>query len=179
LGLILIGMALFRLGFFSGVWSSRTYKRVAVWSYVICLPLYLPLIRWAVADSFSMVTLHMTEAIHLTFLRPWLTLAHAAVVILFMQSGYARWLAERLVAAGRAAFTNYLGTSIVVTLIFNGYGLGWYGYLERWQCYGVVLLVWALILWWSKPWLERFQYGPLEWLWRSLSRGARQQFVRA
>lgn len=179
LGLILIGMALFRLGFFSGTWSPRTYKRIALWSYAICLPLYLPLIRWAVADSYSMITLHMTEAIHLTFLRPWLSLAHASVVILFMQSGYARWLAERLEAAGRAAFTNYLGTSIVVTLIFNGYGLGWYGYLERWQCYGVVLLVWALILWWSKPWLERFQYGPLEWLWRSLARGERQQFIRA
>jgi uncharacterized protein len=179
LGLILIGMALFRLGFFSGTWSRHTYIKVALWGYVICLPLYVPLIRWNMADGFSMVTLHMTEAIHLTFMRPWLSLAHASIVILFMQSGHARWLAERLVAAGRAAFTNYLGTSIVVTLIFNGYGLGLYGYLERWQSYGVVLLVWALILGWSKPWLERFHYGPLEWLWRSLSRGQRQQFVRA
>ncbi len=179
LGLILIGMALFRLGFFSGTWSRRTYIRVAAWSYVICLPLYLPLIRWNMAADFSMVTLHMTEAIHLTFLRPWLSLAHASVVVLFMQSGHARWLAERLVAAGRAAFTNYLGTSILVTLIFNGYGLGLYGHLERWQCYGVVILVWTLILAWSKPWLERFNYGPLEWLWRSLARNERQQFVKA
>jgi uncharacterized protein len=95
-----------------------------------------------------------------------------------MQSGYARWLAERFVAAGRAAFTNYLGTSIVVTLIFNGYGLGLYGYLERWQSYLVVFPVWALILLWSKPWLDRFTYGPLEWLWRSLARGKRQPFIR-
>jgi uncharacterized protein len=178
LGLILIGMALFRLGFFSGAWSPRTYRRIAVWGYVICLPLHLPLIEWNDSARFSLMTLHFTEAIHLTLLRPWLTLAHASVVVLFMQSGHARWLAQRLVAAGRAAFTNYLGTSIVVTLFFNGYGLGWYGYFERWQSYLVVIPVWALILLWSKPWLERFEYGPLEWLWRSLARGKRQPFVK-
>jgi uncharacterized protein len=179
LGLILIGMALFRLGFFSGAWSPRIYRRIAVWGYLICLPLHLPLIEWNDATRFSPMTLHFTEAIHLTFLRPWLTLAHACVVVLFMQSGHARWLAQRLVAAGRAAFTNYLGTSIVVTLFFNGYGLGWYGYFERWQSYLVVIPVWALILLWSKPWLERFEYGPLEWLWRSLARGRRQRFLKA
>jgi uncharacterized protein len=178
IALILIGMALLRLGFFSGAWSPRTYRRIAVWGYLICLPLYLPLIEWNDSTRFSPITLHFTEAVHLTFLRPWLTLAHASVVVLFMQSGYARWLAERFVAAGRAAFTNYLGTSIVVTLIFNGYGLGLYGHLERWQSYLVVFPVWALILLWSKPWLERFTYGPLEWLWRSLARGKRQPFLR-
>ena len=32
--------------------------------------------------------------------------------------------------------------------------------------------MWALMLLWSKPWLDRFRYGPFEWLWRSLSRMA-------
>lgn len=179
LGLILIGMALFRLGFFSGAWSPRTYRRIAGWGYVVCLPLYVPLIIWNVRADFSPITLHLTEAIHLTLLRPWLALAHASMVVLFMQSHHARWLADRLIAAGRAAFSNYLGTSIVCTLLFNGYGLGWYGHLERWQCYGIVVVVWALILLWSKPWLDRFAYGPLEWLWRSLARGERQPFLKS
>lgn len=178
LALIFIGMALFRLGFFSGEWSPRTYRRIAIWGYVVCLPLHLPLIFWNDSDRFSPITLHMTEALHLTLLRPWLTMSHASVVVLFMQSRYARWLAERFIAAGRAAFTNYLGTSIVCTLIFNGYGFGLYGHLERWQSYLVVIPVWALILLWSKPWLDRFAYGPLEWLWRSLARGERQPFLK-
>ena len=84
-----------------------------------------------------------TEAIQLTLLRPFLSLGYAALVILFVQSGRARWLADRLAATGRMAFSNYLGTSIVVTLFFNGYGLGWYGYLQRWQCLIVVVAVWA------------------------------------
>lgn len=178
LALILIGMALFRLGFFSGDWSARSYRRIALWSFAICVPLHIPLVLLNDADAFSPITLHLTEAIHLSLLRPWLTLAYASVVVLFMQSNHARGLAERLTAAGRAAFTNYLGTSIVCTLLFNGYGLGLYGHLERWQSYLIVIPIWALILWWSKPWLERFEYGPLEWLWRSLARWKRQPFVK-
>ena len=68
------------------------------------------------------------------------------------------------------AFTNYLATSIVMTSIFYGYGLGLFGELSRIELWLPVLAVWALMLLWSKPWLERFHYGPLEWLWRSLSR---------
>ena len=91
-------------------------------------------------------------------------------MILFVKSAALPWLAERLSAVGRAAFSNYLGTSIVCTLIFDGYGLGWFGYLERWQLYPIVLMIWALMLAWSKPFLDRFAYGPAEWLWRSLAR---------
>jgi len=41
-----------------------------------------------------------------------------------------------------------------------------------------VLGAWVLMLLWSKPWLERFRYGPLEWLWRSLARGSAQPMQR-
>lgn len=178
LALIAVGMALFRLGFFSGAWPSSVYRRLAFWSLAVCIPLYFPLVAWNVASGYSPITLHLTEAIHLTFLRPPLSAAYAAIAILFVKAARNGWLAERLGAAGRMAFSNYLGTSILCTLLFNGYGLGWYGYLERWQCYFVVLAVWAIILLWSKPWLAHFRYGPLEWLWRSLARGRRQPFLR-
>jgi uncharacterized protein len=175
IGLMLIGMALYRLGFFSGAWSRKTYWQIASAGLAV-IPLYVPLIRWIDATQFSPVTLLATDAIQLVFLRPVQSLAWASFAILFMQSTVARWLADRLAAAGRMAFSNYLGTSIVCTLIFYGYGLGWYGYLERWQLYLVVLGVWALILLWSKPWLDHFRYGPFEWLWRSMARLEWQAF---
>ena len=178
IGLMAIGMALFRAGFFSGQWSRRRYWQVAIGGYLVWIPLYLPIVAWLDATRFSGVTLLMTEALQLSLLRPWLALAHAALVILFVQSGRAAWLADRLAAAGRMAFSNYLGTSLVCTTLFNGYGIGLYGTLERWQCYIVVAGVWALILLWSKAWLDRFAYGPFEWLWRSLSRGRLQRFSR-
>jgi uncharacterized protein len=68
------------------------------------------------------------------------------------------------------AFSNYLFTSLICTTLFYGYGFGLYGHLSRAALYLVVVGVWALMLLWSKPWLEHFRYGPLEWLWRSLAR---------
>lgn len=178
IALMLIGMALFRLGFFSGTWSRRRYWQVALIGYAVCVPLYLPLVAMIDRTHFSGITLILTEAIQLTLLRPWLSLAHASLVILFLQSGAARRLADRLAAAGRMAFSNYLGTSILCTFIFNGYGLGWFGHLQRWQLYPVVLGVWALMLLWSKPWLDRYRYGPFEWLWRSAARVSLQPMRR-
>jgi uncharacterized protein len=88
------------------------------------------------------------------------------------------WLTTRLAAVGRAAFTNYFGTSIIVTTIFYGWALGLFAQLPRATIYLVAPLVWLLMLVWSKPWLDRFAYGPLEWLWRSLARGRLQPMRR-
>ena len=53
-------------------------------------------------------------------------------------------------------------------------GLALFGTLSRFEAWLLVPLFWAIMLLWSKPWLDRFQYGPFEWLWRSLSRGSLQ-----
>lgn len=178
LGLMLLGMALFRAGFFSGGWARRHYWAVALIGAGVTLPLYAVLAAWQSTTRFDPIVLLLTDPLHLTLLRPALTLAEAALVILFVTSGRARWLAARLTATGRMAFSNYLGTSIVCTLIFYGYGLGWFGRLERWQLYPVVFVIWIAMLGWSQPWLARFAYGPAEWLWRSLARGRWQRFRR-
>jgi uncharacterized protein len=72
------------------------------------------------------------------------------------------------------ALSNYLLASILGNLIFTGVGLGLYASLSRPQVWLIVFAIWALQLAWSKPWLERFRYGPFEWLWRSLARWQRQ-----
>jgi uncharacterized protein len=109
--------------------------------------------------------------------RPLMVVATAALIILLSRRGGA--LVARIAAAGRTAFTNYLGTSILMTALFYGYGGGLYGSLSRAELWIPVLAMWALMLLWSKPWLDRFDYGPLEWLWRSLSRGAVQPMRKA
>ncbi|QDZ07835.1 DUF418 domain-containing protein [Sphingomonas panacisoli] len=177
LALMLIGMALFRWGFFSGAWSRRAYWLAAA-SVPVLWTCYIPLVDWLSATRWSPLTMTATEAIQLTVLRPLLSLGYAALVILFVRSGRVAWLADRLAATGRMAFSNYLGTSIVLTLFFNGYGFGWYGYLQRWQCLIVVAAMWAVMLAWSEPWLDRFAYGPFEWLWRSAARFKLQPFRR-
>ncbi len=78
-------------------------------------------------------------------------------------AGLATWLAP----AGRMALTNYLMQSVVCTLVFYGYGLGWYGQMPRaWQAVFALGLFLAQVLL-SHAWLARFRFGPVEWLWRS------------
>jgi uncharacterized protein len=69
------------------------------------------------------------------------------------------------------AFTNYIATSVVMSAVFGGWGLGLFATLGAARAWLLVPLVWALMLTWSKPWLARFRQGPLEWLWRCLTEG--------
>jgi uncharacterized protein len=65
-----------------------------------------------------------------------------------------------------------------MTTLFYGYGFGLFGRLGRAELWLVVILMWALMLLWSKPWLQRYRYGPFEWLWRTLARGGIQPMRR-
>lgn len=164
-----LGMLLLRTGFLTGEASPRAYRRVIALGHGIALPLHLPLIWLLMTHDFDPVTLSLANVIDIA-LRPFVALAHAACMILLVRSGHARWLTSRIEAAGRMALTNYLGTTLIATTLFYGYGLGLYGALSRAELYWVVAGIWLLILAGSEPWLDRFRYGPLEWLWRSLAR---------
>jgi uncharacterized protein len=109
-------------------------------------------------------------------IRPVAVIGAAALIMLLVRPG--GLLVDRVAAAGRTAFSNYLGTSILMTTLFYGYGFGLFGDLRRVELWLVVAAMWALMLLWPKPWLERFQYGPLEWLWRSLARCSVQPMRR-
>ena len=172
LAYMLFGMAALKNGFFAGSWDEQSYIRVAVRGFLIAVPIYFVLVTLIFLDGFSPVGLFAISMAATVLVRPIMIVAVAALVIVLTDQG--GWLVDRIAAAGRAAFTNYLGTSILMTGLFNGWGLGLFGELSRVQLWLVVVAMWAIMLAWSKPWLARFQYGPLEWLWRSLSRGSLQ-----
>ncbi len=178
LALMLLGMALFRNGFLKGEWDDAAYRRTMWIGYAIGIPgsIALAITTWAYGFD-TIVTTGIAMAAMLPF-RIAVTIGHAALIVGFVQGGARRKLVARLAAAGRVAFSNYLGTTVLMTTLFYGYGFGLYGHLSRWQIYLVPPFAFALMLLWSKPWLDHFRYGPLEWLWRSLSRGALQPMRR-
>lgn len=168
LPLMLLGMGLYRLGFFSGAFSR---SKMVMWGWIGivaggALTLMIGLIvkgtgfeYWATNAGFLAWTPLPRFA---------MVLGLAALLVAYSPS-WTGWFADRVRFAGRAAFTNYLGTSIVMLFVFHGWALGLFGELTRPQLYLVTLLACALMLAWSKPWLERYRYGPLEWLWRCLT----------
>ncbi|MGY6552852.1 MAG: DUF418 domain-containing protein [Erythrobacter sp.] len=168
LPLMLLGMALYRMGFFSGAFDARTMKRWGWAGLIAGGALHLAAGLVVQAGGF---TYYGTLAAFIGWAplpRLWMVLGLAALLVVYTPSPSSP-LGQRVSAAGRAAFTNYIGTSVVMMVVFHGWGLGLFGALDRVQLYGVVLAGWAVMLAWSKPWLDRYRYGPLEWLWRCLT----------
>jgi Predicted membrane protein len=77
-------------------------------------------------------------------------------------------------AVGRTAFTNYLLQTVVATTVFYGHGLGLFGAVSRAEALGMVVAFWAIEILVSVVWLRRFRFGPVEWVWRTLTYGERQ-----
>ncbi len=177
IGQMFLGMALFRSGFFTLRWPTRRYQAAILVGYLLAVPATAWLAWQIQRSNFDPLVLNRLEAWQ-QVTRPLIALAHASVLLLVIRAGAAQAVVNRLSAAGRMAFSNYLMTSIITTLLFDGFGLGLYGRLSRFGELSVVLGVWVFILAWSKPWLSRFHYGPFEWLWRSLVRWKAQPFLR-
>ncbi len=85
-------------------------------------------------------------------------------------------LRRRFRAAGRMALTNYLSQTVIGIVVLRH--VFPFASLTRWQLAVFVGAVWALELAWSEPWLARFRYGPVEWIWRSATYRTPQPFRR-
>jgi uncharacterized protein len=110
-------------------------------------------------------------------------MAHASLVILLVQgatgrAGWVRGLLNRLGSVGQMAFTNYVMHTVICTLVFYGYGLNQYAEWQFYQLYFLVAAIWVLQLIISPIWLRKYQFGPLEWVWRSLTYWQRQPMRR-
>ncbi|RKZ15373.1 hypothetical protein DRQ50_07575 [bacterium] len=173
-GFMLVGMALFKLGVIQGERSDGFYVRLAIGCYGTGLPAAWWMMGWIDAHHHDFIAMIRIGFISVEVTGPLVALGHIALVVLAGRRGWLGPLAPRLAAAGRMAFTNYLTQTLVCTAIFFGPGFGLFGALDRTALLGVVLAVWVLQLWWSPLWLGHFRFGPLEWLWRSLSYGSRQ-----
>ena len=178
LPLMMIGMAMQKSGFMTGNWEAIDYRRWVMRMLPVGLLLTLVFGVWIVAVDFDRITALAVFFFWGAIPRIMLTVGYAAVLILIIQQHQNHPMLARIAATGRAAFSNYLGTSIVMTTIFYGYGFGLFGHVGRAGLWVFVLGAWAVMLLWSKPWLMKFHFGPLEWLWRSLARGQMQTMRR-
>lgn len=100
--------------------------------------------------------------------------AYAAALTLLAHR--VRWVVplRPLAAAGRMSLTTYLSQSVISTMSFYGYGLGWYGQVSYSGMLAIALIVFGCQLVFSAWWLRRYRFGPAEWLWRSMSYGKAQ-----
>ena len=100
-----------------------------------------------------------------------LACCYAAVVLLWLMPARVSGIAALFAAAGRMAFTNYLTESVVLGIIFYGYGFALFGRLSPAQGAAIGIALYLAQLVFSALWLRRYRFGPAEWLWRSLAYG--------
>lgn len=179
LGLFVLGLFVGRRRVFERIDEHRSVlRRIATWGIPIGL-----------GASVSMAVLQMTIPPSAMLARPALMLAAmglflmgtvplaagyiSAVALLLERHQYRRWLGA-FAPVGRMALTNYLMQTVVMLLIFYPYGGGLIGRTGPTVGLLIALGVFALQMVWSRLWLSRFQFGPMEWVWRSLTYGRRQ-----
>ena len=173
-GMMLVGMALYRLGVLAAARPTAFYRRLVVVGLAAGLPLAAAGTAYKIHVDFALDRAMFQGGLFNYVGSVGVFLAYLGLVMLMVRGGWLPRLQRRLAAAGRMALTNYVTQSLICSFVFHGHGLGMF---ERVGGPGQVAIVagtWVLQLVWSPWWLARFRFGPLEWLWRSLTYMKRQ-----
>jgi len=176
-GMMLIGMALYKYGFLDGRLSPGLYARTTVACVLVGVTLSsygfvaLEGMRFATPDRALADSWNYAGAV-------FTSVGYAGALLYPVTANLMPGLRRRLAAVGRMAFTNYLSHSVITAVLFLGWGFGLAGRFDYADQLGVVAAIWILQLIVSPIWLARFRFGPAEWLWRSLTYGRWQPFVR-
>jgi len=172
-GTMLIGMALFKTGIIQGQASRRTYWLLLLAGYGIGLALRIPAtiaaLRFDALPDIGMFTASLA--------RLPMTLGHVGAVTLALATPFGRRLLRPFEATGRMPLTVYFSASIAAIILF-GPPLGLWGRLGFGPLLAIATAIILCQLVAANLWLGRFETGPFEWLWKSLSYAAPQPFRR-
>jgi len=170
--MIFLGMALFRIGFFSHKFSQNKYWLLALGGITAGL-----LLGWlrlhnnqiSLQDYAKYISGHwMPYDLFFPFERAFLALGYTSLVVAIIRSGTFKSICKAFSLTGRMALTNYIMQTAFCTLFFTGVGMGYFGRLEQYQLYFIVLEICLVQVIFSVLWLRYYNYGPIEWLWRCL-----------
>ena len=173
IALMLLGMALFQWGFLSGRFRKKVYTLTLVACYGIGIP--LELYSWMQTlefpDQVKFLEMHAVNiGIYIfSFKRALLAIGHVSLIVLLIKSGWLNNFINTLAAVGKMALSNYILQSLICCFLFYGYGFGYFATLEYHELFVVVFFICIFQLIISPIWLSYFRFGPLEWVWRSLT----------
>ncbi|MEM7331892.1 MAG: DUF418 domain-containing protein [Chloroflexota bacterium] len=173
-GLMLIGMALYKLGILTAQRSNAFYRNQLILGFGLGFPVIIYGLVRIFESNFSFEYARFAGSVFNYWGSIGVSLGYIAIIMLIAKSGrFARGI-RPLAAVGRMALTNYLFHTVVATFIFYGHGLGLFGQVERIGQLLIVFGIWAAQLILSPIWLRYFKFGPAEWVWRSLTYGKLQ-----
>ncbi len=177
LAMMLLGMALFKMGVITAELKTRSYLLMILIGYGIGIPINYYESNILLENEFSILSFYQSGLTY-PFGRIAMSFGHIGLVMIFCKLNILGFLRNALAAVGRMALTNYIMHSVICAFVFTGIGFSLFGKLQRYELYYVVLAIWVFQLIASPIWLKYFRFGPLEWLWRSLTYKKTQAFRR-
>lgn len=174
LACMLLGMALFKIGFLTGQRSQRVYLATAVLGFGVGLAVNGFEMAMKIATDYAPEWVSGASVPTNDLGRVCMALGFVSVVMIAGARGYLAKLRRGLAAVGRMALSNYILQSLFGIVIFHDMGFGLWNDLARHELYYVVFGQWVAMIALSVWWLGRYRFGPLEWLWRTLTYGRRQ-----
>lgn len=180
--LLLIGMALLKMGLFSGQFSTGKYLLIAGAGITIGLLLGWYRLYFNNATLLDYTKYIKSHALPYNFFIPLeistMAVGYAGLVMALIKINPSGWCWKALSDTGRMSLTNYLVQCIICTLFFTGFGMNYYSKLNQWQLYLFVAEVWLAQVVFSVLWLRHFYTGPAEWLWHTLVARKKQPFAK-
>jgi len=168
-GIMLIGMAMLKLGIITAERNRKFYLWMIILGYGIGGTINAITGYYFARSGFDLGKESLAWILASEPGRLLVAGGHIGLVMLIVKSGWLKRLTSRLAAVGQMALTCYLATSLICTTIFEGYGFGLFAKLQRYQLLYLVFSVWLFLLIASPIWLRHFRFGPMEWVWRSLT----------
>jgi uncharacterized protein len=164
---MLLGMGLFKLGFLSGSRPLGEYAVMAAIGFAFALAIrgVQAWLTWQDADELKAM-FGLARVLTYELGRLPLTLGWLGLIVCLWKALPKRVFAP-LRAMGRLALTNYLGQSLLTSILF--YGLGLYGKLNWAELWGLAAGIWIVQSIFSLAWLRAFQIGPVEWALRYIA----------
>lgn len=177
-GLMLLGMAFYKKRVFGTKQTRKYYRRMIIYG----LGIGLPLVVAGVLLNFNFDWEFRKSYYYISQLNYWgstlMAIGYIGIVMLLAKVSTRGPLPLRLSQVGQMSLTNYVLQSVICTTIFYGHGMSLFGNLDRSALAFVVVMIWVFQFIFSALWLSYFKYGPLEWLWRSLSYGRAQPLYK-
>jgi uncharacterized protein len=166
--MMFLGMALACMGFFDQRFSKNKYLFVGLVFLVIGLLLAwirVSLLDAKIGDYAKYINRRLIPPdMFLPIEKMIMAVGYAGMIMFLLRVGILNWLWRSLAAVGRMALTNYILQTLICTIFFYGYGMGYYGRFSQVSLYVFVLEVWMVQIIFSVFWLRYFTMGPLEWL---------------
>ena len=171
LGMFLIGYVIGRTHFYKNIMQHKklVYSVIAA-GFIIGLPANYFLAHYmsaAMGDYFNLKEKGMYQTIVYALGVAPLALAYVGCFMLLFQNAGFKKIFSLIAPAGKMAFSNYIMQSLIGNFVFLGAGLGYMGQVGPvyFTLFGIAVFILQVII--STIWLKYFNYGPVEWVWRS------------